>query len=110
MSPEEMAPWFAQMEERLGVAKWEMGRTTTTPYCATVRKSWAYIGNHPTQRARLLELGLLRHRLPHQRQAIHVSYYHSSALEKGAKLVYSARVERLLIEGRRCWARNRRPR
>ena len=71
----EMQPWFEQMERRLDVCGGR--RTTPTTTCS----SWAAkarLGGarHPAQRARLLELGLLRLRLPGQCQAVDAGVHH----------------------------------
>lgn len=102
MSPEEMAPWFAQMEERLGVAKWEMEPNNNN---AVLRDGAEKLGVHwetiPRNVRGCWNLGYCGTGCPtNAKQSMLVTTI-PSALEKGAKLVYSARVERLLIEGRK---------
>lgn len=102
MSTEDMAPWFAQMEERLGVAKWEVAPNNNN---AVLRDGAQKLGVHwetiPRNVRGCWNLGYCGTGCPtNAKQSMLVTTI-PSALEKGAKLVYSARVERLIFDGRK---------
>ena len=74
---DEMQPWFEQMEQRLDVMRWEAHERQQQRAQARLRRSSA--GRRTSSRAtckRLLELGLLRLRLPGQCQAVDAGVDH----------------------------------
>ncbi|CBL46233.1 Glucose-methanol-choline oxidoreductase [gamma proteobacterium HdN1] len=102
MSPDEMAPWFAKMEERLGVALWA---TEPNKNNAVLRDGAQKLGVHwetiPRNVRGCWNLGYCGTGCPtNAKQSMLVTTI-PSALEKGAQLVYSARVERLIFAGKK---------
>ena len=77
-SVEEMKPWFEKMEQRLNVAPWAaLPNANNSVLEARLRQAGLGGACHPAQRQGLLEHGLLRLRLPGQRQAVDARLDHS---------------------------------
>src|SRR5690554_6383184 len=102
MSSEEMAPWFAKMEERLGVQPWQVSPNKNNAVlkdgAAKLGLDWKVI---PRNVRGCWNLGYCGVGCPtNAKQSMLVTTI-PSALEQGAKLLYSARTERLIMEGRK---------
>lgn len=102
MSSEEMAPWFAKMEERLGVQPWQVSPNKNNAVlkdgAAKLGLDWKVI---PRNVRGCWNLGYCGVGCPtNAKQSMLVTTI-PSALEQGAKLLYSARAERLIMEGRK---------
>lgn len=102
MSEEDMAPWFAQMEERLGVQEWQVAPNNNNAVLSKGAKrlniDWQTI---PRNVRGCWDLGYCGVGCPtNAKQSMLVTTI-PSALEKGAKLLHSARVDRLIMEGRK---------
>src|SRR5690554_712388 len=102
MSSEEMAPWFAKMEERLGVEPWQVSPNKNNAVlkdgAAKLGLDWKVI---PRNVRGCWNLGYCGVGCPtNAKQSMLVTTI-PSALEQGAKLLYSARAERLIMEGRK---------
>lgn len=102
MSREEMAPWFEKMEGRLGVQPWQVAPNKNNAVLSKgadkLDIEWKVI---PRNVRGCWDLGYCGVGCPtNAKQSMLVTTI-PSALEKGAKLLYSARVERLIMEGRK---------
>lgn len=98
-SSAEMAPWFEKMEQRLGIAPWAIPECQQRCDSQRLRKTRLQLARDSTQRARLLQPGVLRHGLPGQRQAVDAGHHHSVHPGKGGELLYLARAEQLKYSG-----------
>lgn len=101
MSTEEMAPWFAKMEERLGVHTWQVAPNKNN---AVLQQGANKLGIEwetiPRNVRGCWDLGYCGTGCPtNAKQSMLVTTI-PSALENNAKLLHSARVERLIMEGR----------
>ena len=101
-SPEEMAPWFSRMEKRLNIAPWLLppnaNNTTLSEGCEKLGLQWKTI---PRNVSACWNLGYCGMGCPtNAKQSMLVTTI-PSALEQGAELLYSARAERLIIEGKK---------
>jgi choline dehydrogenase-like flavoprotein len=97
---EEMAPWFSQMEQRLNIAPWLMPQNTNNATlsegCDKLGIPWKVI---PRNVAGCWNLGYCGMGCPtNAKQSMLVTTI-PSALKQGAQLLYSARADRLTIEG-----------
>ncbi|MFY9180002.1 MAG: GMC family oxidoreductase [Venatoribacter sp.] len=102
VSKEEMAPWFAKMEERLGVALWGMEPNKNN---AVLRDGAEKLGVHweviPRNVRGCWNLGYCGTGCPtNAKQSMLVTTI-PGALQNNAKLVYSARVDRLIMDGKK---------
>ena len=79
---EDMKPWFEQMEKRLDVMLWEAQNANNSVLKRGCDKLGWEAHVDPAQRARLLELGLLRLRLPGQCQAVDAGVHHPRGAEE----------------------------
>jgi hypothetical protein len=96
-TPKALAPWFEQAEQRLNIGPWLRRRPTpTTSCCARGAARWASRPQPSAQRQGLLEPRLLRHGLPHQRQAVDAGDHPSGGAGRGRHLLVQTRAERLL--------------
>lgn len=101
-SPAEMAPWFEQMEQRLGVAPWAV---PPNPNNDVIRSGCEKLGYHwkviPRNVRGCWNLGYCGMGCPtNAKQSMLVTSI-PATLEKGGELLYLTRVERLLLEGNR---------
>ncbi|OLF50908.1 GMC family oxidoreductase [Pseudomonas chlororaphis] len=101
-SPAEMAPWFAKMEQRLGVAPWIMPPNANNDVirigCEKLGYSWHVI---PRNVRGCWNLGYCGMGCPtNAKQSMMVTTI-PATLEKGGELLYLARAERLRIKGDR---------
>lgn len=99
-SAAEMAPWFAQMEQRLGVAPWAMppnaNNAVISAGCDKLDYSWKII---PRNVRGCWNLGYCGMGCPtNAKQSMLVTTI-PAALDKGGSLLYLARAERLLLDG-----------
>jgi choline dehydrogenase-like flavoprotein len=99
-SPDDMAPWFAKMEQRLGVAPWIMPPNANNDVirlgCEQLGYSWHVI---PRNVRGCWNLGYCGMGCPtNAKQSMLVTTI-PATLENGGELLYLARAERLLIEG-----------
>lgn len=99
-SPEEMAPWFAQMEQRLNISPWIVppneNNSVLSRGSEALGISWKVI---PRNVAGCWNLGYCGTGCPtNAKQSMLVTTI-PSALEKGASLLYQARAERLALDG-----------
>ncbi|PMY46009.1 MULTISPECIES: GMC family oxidoreductase [Pseudomonas] len=99
-SPAEMAPWFAKMEQRLGVAPWIMPPNANNDVirigCEKLGYSWHVI---PRNVRGCWNLGYCGMGCPtNAKQSMMVTTI-PATLEKGGELLYLARAERLQIKG-----------
>ena len=97
-----MAPWFARMEERLGVAPWAVPPNANNDIiregCEALGWHWAVI---PRNVRGCWNLGYCGTGCPtNAKQSMLVTTL-PAALEKGAILIHKARAEELVIEGDR---------
>ena len=97
-----MAPWFARMEERLGIAPWAVPPNANNDVirlgCEKLGYHWKVI---PRNVRGCWNLGYCGTGCPtNAKQSMLVTTL-PAALEKGAVLVHSARAERLVFEGDR---------
>jgi choline dehydrogenase-like flavoprotein len=99
---EDMAPWFARMEQRLGVAPWAMPPNANNEViragCEKLGYSWKVI---PRNVRGCWNLGYCGLGCPtNAKQSMLVTTI-PATLESGGELLYLARAERLLIDGER---------
>ncbi|WP_160285625.1 GMC family oxidoreductase [Pseudomonas knackmussii] len=99
-SPAEMAPWFAKMEERLGVAPWIMPPNFNND---VIRRGCEKLGYHwkviPRNVRGCWNLGYCGLGCPtNAKQSMLVTTI-PATLDKGGELLYLARANRLLIDG-----------
>lgn len=99
-SEKEMAPWFERMEERLNISPWQgqpnENNTVLKQGCEKLNIPWKTI---PRNVKGCWNLGYCGMGCPtNAKQSMLVTTI-PSALEKGANLLYSAQVERLLLTG-----------
>ncbi|MEH6493610.1 GMC family oxidoreductase [Halopseudomonas sp.] len=102
LDSESMAPWFAQMEERLGVAPWAVPPNANNEVirlgCEQLNYHWKII---PRNVRGCWNLGYCGSGCPtNAKQSMLVTTI-PAALERGATLVHSARAETLVFEGDR---------
>ena len=102
MSPEDMAPWYAKMEERLSVAPWAVEPNRNN---AGLSRGAGKLGLHweviPRNVKGCWNLGYCGTGCPtNAKQSMLVTTI-PGALEQGAQLVHSAKAERLIFEGRK---------
>ncbi len=102
LDSESMAPWFAQMEERLGVAPWAVPPNANNDVirqgCEKLDYHWKII---PRNVRGCWNLGYCGSGCPtNAKQSMLVTTI-PAALEQGATLVHSARAETLVFEGDR---------
>ncbi|KAA5835634.1 GMC family oxidoreductase [Pseudomonas chlororaphis] len=101
-SPAEMAPWFAKMEQHLGIAPWIMPPNANNDVirigCEKLGYSWHVI---PRNVRGCWNLGYCGMGCPtNAKQSMMVTTI-PATLEKGGELLYLARAERLQIKGDR---------
>ncbi|MDM8349024.1 GMC family oxidoreductase [Pseudomonas sp. sp1636] len=101
-SEEEMAPWFEQMEQRLGVAPWAVPPNANNQ---VIRSGCEQLGYHwkviPRNVRGCWNLGYCGMGCPtNAKQSMLVTSI-PATLEKGGELLYLARAERLLLDGER---------
>jgi choline dehydrogenase-like flavoprotein len=99
-SAAEMAPWFAKMEQRLGVAPWVMPPNANNDVirngCEQLGYSWKVI---PRNVRGCWNLGYCGMGCPtNAKQSMLVTTI-PATLDKGGELLYLARAERLVIKG-----------
>ncbi|MFN3579069.1 MAG: GMC family oxidoreductase N-terminal domain-containing protein [Pseudomonas sp.] len=97
-----MAPWFARMEERLGIAPWALPANANNEVlragCSALGWHWAVI---PRNVRGCWNLGYCGSGCPvNAKQSMLVTTL-PAALDKGATLIYKARAEQLVMEGER---------
>lgn len=102
MSSEEMAPWFEKMEQRLNVAPWQV---PANPNNAVLSRGATSLGIDwkviPRNVSACWNLGYCGTGCPtNAKQSMLVTTI-PAALQQGSELVYSARAERLIMEGRK---------
>ncbi|MCY1278766.1 putative GMC-type oxidoreductase [compost metagenome] len=100
LSVAEMAPWFEQMEQRLGVAPWAIA---PNPNNDVIRLGCEKLGLHwkviPRNVRGCWNLGYCGMGCPtNAKQSMLVTTI-PATLEKGGELLYLARAEKLLIDG-----------
>ncbi|MCG8669667.1 MAG: GMC family oxidoreductase [Pseudomonadales bacterium] len=98
-SPEEMAPWFAQMEKRLNIGKWEMPANANnhiiTKGCDELGYSWQ---NIPRNVKGCWNLGYCGHGCPtNAKQSMLVTTI-PETLNNDGELLFRTRAQKLLIE------------
>ncbi|WP_137885958.1 GMC family oxidoreductase [Pseudomonas sp. 2FE] len=101
-SPAQMAPWFEQMEQRLGVAPWLLPPNANNE---VIRAGCDKLGYHwkviPRNVRGCWNLGYCGLGCPtNAKQSMLVTSI-PATLEKGGELLYLARAERLLLDGER---------
>ena len=101
-SSEELAPWFARMEERLGIAPWRMPPNANND---VLRRGCETLGLHhaPIRRnvRRCWNLGFCGLGCPtNAKQSMLVTSI-PALLDRGGQLLYLARAERLALDGDR---------
>jgi choline dehydrogenase-like flavoprotein len=99
-STEEMAPWFAQMEQRLGVALWHLPPNANNDVlragCDALGYDWQVI---PRNVKGCWNLGYCGMGCPtNAKQSMLVTTI-PATLDHGGELLYLARAQRLLLEG-----------
>ena len=102
MSKDEMAPWFEKMEQRLNVAPWQV---PANPKNAVLSRGATSLGIDwkviPRNVSACWNLGYCGTGCPtNAKQSMLVTTI-PAALQQGSELVYSARAERLIMEGRK---------
>ncbi|WP_242700556.1 GMC family oxidoreductase [Comamonas denitrificans] len=102
MSKDEMAPWFEKMEQRLNVAPWQV---PANPNNAVLSRGATSLGIDwkviPRNVSACWNLGYCGTGCPtNAKQSMLVTTI-PAALQQGSELVYSARAERLIMEGRK---------
>ncbi len=102
MSKDEMAPWFEKMEQRLNVAPWQV---PANPNNAVLSRGATELGIDwkviPRNVSACWNLGYCGTGCPtNAKQSMLVTTI-PAALQQGSELVYSARAERLIMEGRK---------
>jgi choline dehydrogenase-like flavoprotein len=100
LSQEEMAPWFERMEQRLNISDWQVpaneNNAVLSRGCTKLGYDWKVI---PRNVAGCWNLGYCGTGCPtNAKQSMLVTTI-PSALEQQSQLIYSARAERLIIEG-----------
>ena len=99
-SPEDMAPWFERMEQRLGVAPWAVPPNANNQVvrsgCEKLGYAWSVI---PRNVRGCWNLGYCGLGCPtNAKQSMLVTTI-PATLDKGGELLYLARADKLLIEG-----------
>ena len=99
-SPAEMAPWFEQMEQRLGITPWAVPPNANNEVirsgCSKLGYDWKVI---PRNVRGCWNLGYCGMGCPtNAKQSMLVTSI-PAALAKGGELLYLARAERLLLDG-----------
>jgi choline dehydrogenase-like flavoprotein len=99
-SPAEMAPWFEQMEQRLGIAPWAVPPNANNEVirngCSKLGYEWKVI---PRNVRGCWNLGYCGMGCPtNAKQSMLVTSI-PATLAKGGELLYLARAERLLLDG-----------
>ncbi|MAY01046.1 MAG: GMC family oxidoreductase [Oceanospirillaceae bacterium] len=99
-SADDMAPWFEKMEQRLNVAPWQVppneNNSVLAKGCTQLGIDWHLI---PRNVAGCWNLGYCGTGCPtNAKQSMLVSTI-PAALDNQSQLIYSARAERLIIEG-----------
>ncbi len=102
MSSSEMTPWFEKMEQRLNVAPWQI---PANPNNAVLSRGATSLGIDwqviPRNVSACWNLGYCGTGCPtNAKQSMLVTTI-PAALQQGSELVYSARAERLIMEGRK---------
>ena len=102
MSKDEMASWFEKMEQRLNVAPWQV---PANPNNAVLSRGATSLGIDwkviPRNVSACWNLGYCGTGCPtNAKQSMLVTTI-PAALQQGSELVYSARAERLIMEGRK---------
>ncbi|QQD25263.1 FAD-binding protein [Venatoribacter cucullus] len=102
MSSAEMAPWFETMEQRLSVAPWQI---PANPNNAVLSRGATSLGidwqTIPRNVSACWNLGYCGTGCPtNAKQSMLVTTI-PAALQQGSELVYSARAERLIMDGRK---------
>ncbi|UZK04652.1 GMC family oxidoreductase [Venatoribacter cucullus] len=102
MSSAEMTPWFEKMEQRLSVAPWQI---PANPNNAVLSRGATSLGidwqTIPRNVSACWNLGYCGTGCPtNAKQSMLVTTI-PAALQQGSELVYSARAERLIMEGRK---------
>ena len=102
LDSQSLAPWFARMEERLGVAPWAVPPNANNDIirlgCETLGYHWKVI---PRNVRGCWNLGYCGTGCPtNAKQSMLVTTI-PAALENGATLIHSARAERLVLDGER---------
>lgn len=102
MSVDDMAPWFERMEQRLNIAKWNVPANPNNAILSTgatqLGIDWQVI---PRNVSACWNLGYCGTGCPtNAKQSMLVTTI-PGALENNGRLLYSARAERLLMEGRK---------
>ena len=102
---DDLAPWFARVEARLGIAPWDVPPNANNEALARGAKKLG-IKTAAIRRnvKELLESRLLRTRLPDQREAVDAVTTVPAALERGATLVTRARALEFAHRGDRVTA------
>ncbi len=99
-SPDEMAPWFERMEQRLKISPWlappNPNNATLSEGCDKLGIKWKTI---PRNVSGCWNLGYCGTGCPTNAKQSMLITTIPSALDKGATLLYSARAESLTIEG-----------
>ncbi|SFP38945.1 GMC family oxidoreductase [Pseudomonas borbori] len=101
-SPEDMAPWFERMEQRLGVAPWAVPPNANNQVIRSGCDKLGYSSKVIPRNVRgCWNLGYCGLGCPtNAKQSMLVTTI-PATLEKGGELLYLARAERLLIDGER---------
>ncbi|MNQ47971.1 6'''-hydroxyparomomycin C oxidase [compost metagenome] len=99
-SPEDMAPWFERMEQRLGVAPWAVPPNANNQVIRSGCEKLGYAWNVIPRNVRgCWNLGYCGMGCPtNAKQSMLVTTI-PATLEKGGELLYLARAERLLLDG-----------
>ncbi|OHC63104.1 MAG: GMC family oxidoreductase, partial [Pseudomonadales bacterium RIFCSPLOWO2_02_FULL_63_210] len=99
-SPEDMAPWFERMEQRLGVAPWAVPPNANNQVIRSGCEKLGYAWNVIPRNVRgCWNLGYCGLGCPtNAKQSMLVTTI-PATLEKGGELLYLARAERLLLDG-----------
>jgi choline dehydrogenase-like flavoprotein len=102
ISPQEMAPWFARMEQRLHITPWTMPPNTNNHVlragCEKLGFGWSII---PRNVNGCWNLGYCGMGCPtNAKQSMLVTTL-PAALDKGAQLLWRLRAERLVMQGER---------
>ncbi len=100
LSVEEMAPYFAKMEERLNIERWAMAPNPNNAVLATAADKLGYSWDIIRRNVRgCLNLGYCGMGCPVDAKQSMLVTTIPGALDNGAVLVHRARAERVLIEG-----------
>lgn len=100
LSQEQLAPWFERMEQRLNISDWQVpaneNNAVLSRGCTKLGYDWKVI---PRNVAGCWNLGYCGTGCPtNAKQSMLVTTI-PAALEQQSQLIYSARAERLIIEG-----------